>query len=264
MSFFQAVSAARAYPSSGPSVVADAWVDIRPWDANSDSGSGNITNLGGLGGSFSVVGATREVKDTIDSWYVDGVNDYIEITANQSDVSSFGKDYTVESWFYRHPRPSSSQLRPQVVLHVSDSNYEMMRHSIASSSLSFSLPHRLSFAQLYTGSSTSYSTLSHNDSTANYSEWYHLTTVVDGTNKIVTQYINGSLVVTHTSVTMIDIFNLIGASNFLRVSIGRWERPSISSDYQVGWHGDLRIYKKTLSSTEVLQNYNTTKPNYGH
>lgn len=264
MSFFQAVSAARAYPTSTSGIVANPWFDIRPWDSNSDSGSGNLTNLGTLGGSVTVNGATRETKDTYSSWYVDGVNDYIEIVASESNVSVFQKDYTIESWFYRHPRPSSSQLRPQVVLSTTDSNYEMMRHSIASSSTSFSLPDRLSFAQIYTGSSTSYSTLSHNDASANYAEWYHLTTVVDGLNKNISQYINGSLVVTHTSVVMIDIFGLVGASNGLRLSIGRWERPSINSDYQVGWHGDLRVYNRTLSSTEVLQNYNATKTYYGH
>lgn len=254
-----------AAPSTtGPNVVSGAWVDVRPWDSASDSGSGSLNNLGSLGGTFGLYnGVSRTTKDTAASWLVDGVNDYIETTANLSDVSGMGPDYTMESWIYRSTRPSTGQLRPHCVLSISDSDNEKVRHAINSFSTGNSLSDRICFTQIWRYYTTNY-TLSAIDSSFSFSEWYHLVSVIDGTNGSVKQYVNGSLVKTDSSLTIPNIFSLVDASNFMRISIGRWERPSINSDYQAGWHGDFRVYNSLLNGTEITQNFNETKSYYGY
>lgn len=241
------------------SITSGAWYDIRPWDTASDSGSGTtVTNLGSLGGTTNLYnGVIRTTKGGADCWFTDGVNDYMQQTATNTQVSGYGYPYTIEGWLYREARPSSGQYRPDKTMSISDSNYERSRVGITSVA-SGTHYDRLAFSQHY---ATTTSQSNYYDSTASFDEWYHVC-VVFRSNAQVT-YIDGSLVQT-TSLSMgSNIFSFVNSGNLLRIEQGQWTRTTFGPDEQRGYHGDYRIYTSELSASDVQNNFDATKSYYG-
>lgn len=245
-------------PSSA-SIASGAFYDVRPWDSNSDSGSGTtITNLGSLGGTTTLYnGVLRTTQGGADCWFTDGVNDYMQQTANQSDVSGFGFPYTLEGWFYREARPSTSQYRPDKTLSISDSNTERSRMSITSVS-SGTLVDRLAFSQ---HSSPTVRQSNYIDSGANFNEWYHLCVVFRSNAMLF--YIDGALEQTDSHSMGSSIFSFVNSSNVLRIEQGQWTRASFGPDEQRGFHGDFRVYISELSASDIQGNFDATKSYYG-
>ena len=88
--------------------------------------------------------------------------------------------------------------------------------------------------------------------TLNNGNWHNISATMSGTTK--TLYYDGSQVATGTGpVPATDSFNLI---------IGNSGNPNISAPF-VGSMGNILIYNRALSSTEVLQNYNAQKARFG-
>lgn len=241
------------------SIASGAFYDIRPWDSNSDSGSGTtVTNLGSLGGNTTLYnGVLRTTQGGADCWFTDGVNDFMQQTANLSDVSGFGFPYTLEGWFYRETRPSTSQYRPDKTLSISDSNTERSRISITSVS-SGSLVNRLAFSQ-HAGPTTRQS--NYIDSGANFNEWYHLSVVFRSNAMLI--YIDGALEQTDSHSMGNNIFSFVDKTNALRIEQGQWTRASFGPDVQRGFHGDFRVYISELSASDIQGNFDATKSYYG-
>jgi hypothetical protein len=81
--------------------------------------------------------------------------------------------------------------------------------------------------------------------------WYHFLTTrsYNGTNTTLTTYINGTL---SAQQTFSGAPGVIGGT----WAIGNWDAPSAGSSYPFyGNVSDVKIYNRTLSSTEVSQNY---------
>jgi hypothetical protein len=244
--------------TSSAAITSGAWYDIRPWDTNSDSGSGStVTNLGSLGGTTNLYnGVLRTTKGGADCWFTDGVNDYMQQPASSTQVSGYGYPYTMEGWFYREARPSSGQFRPHMVMSISDHNHERSRISITSVA-SGTHYNRIAFSQHY-GNATRQSNVY---SVEGFSEWFHLC-VVFRSNAMVL-YIDGSLVQTNSLSMGANIFSKVNSGNDLKIEVGQWTRATFGDDEQRGYHGDFRVYTSELSASEVQNNFDVTKSYYG-
>ena len=87
-------------------------------------------------------------------------------------------------------------------------------------------------------------------------QWYHLAATHDGTDAKI--YVNGVLNTTQSS----NITNIIADTGNIPTRIGYRYRNS-DVNYSDGRIGELRMYDRALSSTEVSINYLKTKDKYG-
>ena len=85
--------------------------------------------------------------------------------------------------------------------------------------------------------------------------WYCiiLTTLTSGSNVTTTLYINGTQDLTATATNHSNLSDLQNG-----LTIGHWEAIGNQNNFN-GQIGNCQIYNRTLSSTEVLHNYNALK-----
>ena len=85
--------------------------------------------------------------------------------------------------------------------------------------------------------------------------WYCiiLTTLTSGSNVTTTLYINGTQDLTATATNHSNLSDLQNG-----LTIGHWEATGNQNNFN-GQIGNCQIYNRTLSSTEVLHNYNALK-----
>ena len=86
-------------------------------------------------------------------------------------------------------------------------------------------------------------------------QWYHLAATHDGTDAKI--YVNGIENVSVTSGT-----SSLNNTGNIPTRIG-WRYQNSSINYSDGQLGELRVYDKALTATEVSQNFNATRSKYG-
>jgi hypothetical protein len=90
------------------------------------------------------------------------------------------------------------------------------------------------------------------DATVDTSTWYHLTGTYDGTTAKL--YLNGVIQ------NMGGVNSSINAVTLNKIFIGNF---AVGSYYLNGNVSIVNIYNRTLSATEILQNFNATKTRFG-
>lgn len=166
--------------------------------------------------------------------YFDGTNDLI-----QTPINSFGNNTTWECWVNRTSSVNTLNMFMGRVLPyfaIRDDNRILFSNRL-----------------LTTGQVTFYSS----GFSASNNTWYHLsfTTEYDGTNTTKKIYINGILNNSRTS------FGAQSNADTSQFSIGDGRSTSAWYPFN-GKVSMVRIYNRTLSSSEILNNYNSTKSRY--
>lgn len=221
-----------------PSIAVDGLVFyIDPNNPNCYPGFGNtlynIVNTS-IGGTF--VGYTSNPIDNTENRtiYFDGSDDYIDF--GSSSALKLTDNFTLSAW---------------VKSRVYDDRAILGNFGPSSNYSGFNLcvqPNN-KFAFL-TGSNPS-ATYLYADNTYLLNTWYHITGVRrNGTNYL---YING-IAQTSTNTQLVAT----SAQNFY---FGKWY-SNLTGYYHSGQIGIVSLYNRSLTATEILQNYNATKKKY--
>lgn len=91
--------------------------------------------------------------------------------------------------------------------------------------------------------------------------WHQLTVVLDRTGFTSTIYANGTQI-SQTVLTDWGIARQEPSAGVNGIYIGTYNGTGASIGWYSGLMGTIHIYRKALSATEVLQNYNATKGRY--
>ena len=89
------------------------------------------------------------------------------------------------------------------------------------------------------------------------SAWYHVVLTWDYNNNTQSLYVNGVLNDSQSGIN----YSASGSNNY--IFLGDDNPGANNTGMFGGKYGEFRIYNKSLSSTEVLNNYNATKSRYG-
>lgn len=213
--------------SVGPNIVESGLVlSLDAGDKNSYSGSGTTWNdLSGSGVNGTLVNGPTFNSANGGSIVFDGVNDYVNCSSGITTTATI----TVSAW---------------VRLSVNNTN----QHIVDSSGNTWHL------AVLSTGIAYFWDGLTYHTSgnILNTNTWYMVTGIKTPTTNDV--YINGILSSTLNSTRSVPTNNL---------NLARWQGESgTPSRYFNGNISSTQIYNRTLSATEVLQNYNATKTRF--
>ncbi len=163
-------------------------------------------------------------------WDFDGTNDYISLSNTITNTI-----YTLDFWYK---------------MGGNDGSYGYFASSGANG---FAISEGGPFPGLFYGDFYYYhnSTLSPIGSIPSLTEWNSVTSIIDTTSNNIKVYGNGSLISNNT------INNLSTSVT----NIGRY--VSSNNNFLNGNLASYRIYNRALSSTEILQNYNTLKGRFG-
>ena len=205
--------------------VGTAWRDISGFQNN-----GTLTN----GPTFN--------PDKSGSIVFDGVNDYAVIP-NSSTLLTFGNsNFSIFSWVY-----VSSFTQFSSLIGKADAGASRREWALQVSRQATFRP-----AFITTDNTSTWSVELNSPNTLNFNQWYNI-----GVSRIGSRfdlYINSTSVANTTN-------NITVLSNNLNVEIGRLVNDS-TYDFN-GRISNILIYQnKGLSSTEILQNYNTLKSRY--
>ena len=271
-----------------PIVTDSLWIDFRP---NSYSGT-TVYDQSGNGRNATLYnGASVSTTPTGETaFYTDGVNDAIHYRiTSASQKPSTGFPFTGEAWLYRDDSSTIAGKNAQFGKpHNSRNRFFdfQIYQSTAVSSLN-----RAFFSQFYTnmvtsgdndylgayqGDFNSMVTLQSDYSTTNQT-WYHCATVwyEDGAGKLTLDfYVNGVKVLNGVQTTAATPYyatnaawpweGTVSTTYPMSWGFGYRERYSVADTYDEGYSGDFRMYTKALTQSEIQQNFNATKSNYGY
>ena len=200
------------------------------WYDRSGNLNGGVVNNGTLvnGPSYSSIGGG--------SIGFDGSNDYVTIL-NNTTVS-----FTIGCW-----------INTTATSYTGTQAYEgngIVWSDVAGVANDFVLSILNNKASWFTGDNT---TTINSTTTINTGSWFYITVVKNGTNSTKQLFINGTLESTGTSGT-----SLLTANPNIRIG-----GNTLDGKYFNGKIGQVKIYNKVLSTTEVLQNFNATRSRFG-
>ena len=209
----------QSYPGSG-----GVWYDI------SGVGPKSSLNMNGNNPTFSTVNNVKCFKtdDSRGQGFGSNINGKMPST-----------DATLESWVYANPTNLTSADRGCIILLAGSSVY-----------------------QSWNLDNNNLSNYWYNHSPEGYFEpnialtrqvWVNLTSVWEYSTSTLKQYINGSLVATHTTQ------GNSSTGNYLQIG---YEGCCGDRNFP-GYISVIRIYNKPLSAADVLQNYNAQKSTFG-
>lgn len=159
----------------------------------------------------------------------DGSNDYVSLSSGISSTDNL----TYEAW-----------VNPSL---LNDFRVLLNHDNWASGYVHFQFSNnRLQFA--LNGESDKYSTYTFSTNT-----WYHVVAVYSKSLKTVSFYVNGNLTNTETYSNPPTISNT-------SIKLGAWNGTGRFFNGKIGL---IRIYAKTLNSSEVLNNYNVSRARFG-
>lgn len=215
---------------------------IDPTNSSSYPGSGStIYDLVGTeNGSFS--GGTY--VDASGHLRLDGVNDYIDFgTVSSSDtVSLYNTDWSISAWVYNYDSGESFQYFWSQWSNTYGSNRFDFFRAKNSDTVAFRVDVSSSPIQLAASGQSPANT------------WNYMTATFDNSTNTMKLYKDGSLMVTGTSQgTSSD-------TKRFKIGSGGW------SGSKNEWNGKLgayHVYDREITSSEVTQNYNATKSDYG-
>ena len=170
------------------------------------------------------------------NWYFDGVDDYI--SCGNDDSVNIAGPISVEAWVVLKSTPSEAG---SVIVTKGNVNggAATVQYNVHFNT------NRAIVWQISDGSSTNSMTTT---DTIDLGDWYHICCTHDADNTNSYVYINGELSKSDTS----SIGNLGGTS--IDLTIG-YDDYTDRYPYN-GMISNVRIYSKTLSASEILQNYN--------
>jgi len=192
----------------------------------------------------------------------DGVNDHITVTIDDSDLSSVDYPLTYEAWMYAKGNLSGTSLA-QIIHKDYNQNVDWHRMFLDKRSGQNRI-----VTQKYTITGQRYVWVTNPGFTLQDETWYHvvMTMEVDSNNRnVITQYINGSLNTSATSTysTGLRVVPWSEGNTETTFSIGSLQQ-STTKRYYHGYVGEVRMYSDLLTTSEITNNYNATKSNYGY
>ena len=206
------------------------WVDLTGSGKN-----GTLTN----GPTFSTLNSGTLVFD--------GSNDFINISA--TDLLTFGTNpFSIEFWMYStYVYPGSGTLYKTILSNYSDYNGDFGSYF---------------FLGLFNlNNSTLQNKVGVLDHTGNFLDFSFSVTVAPNQWTHITLTRNGSSFIWYKNGTL-QVSASVASNNFSGVRTSKIGGGVLSVGSFTGSLPSLRIYNKTLSASEVLQNYNATKSRY--
>ena len=245
MNFIQAVAAARRVPVAPSGIVTSGLIwHIDPTDSASYPGSGStIYDLVGSNNGAFEGGVYVDANGHL---ILDGVNDAINFgtitTANS--ISIGASSFTIQGWGYRI---NSGNNFGQIYSQYDASNINRVVMFVY-------LPQARAIASLWSGS-TNQQTLNYGTNTS-YNAWRMYTMTYDNSAQTLSIWVD----------TTQDLPILTGLTSPL--SVNRQFRlgatgTSVSVNEWFGRIGAFMHYNRVLSASEIAQNYNATKGDYG-
>lgn len=248
-------------PSSSASIVTDS--RVLDWRPGSISGT-QVTDQSGNGyhGTMTNGATVTTTPSGETAFFTDGVNDHITVTIDDSDLSSVDYPLTYEAWLYTKGSLSGTALA-QIIHKDYNQNVDWHRMFLDKRSGQNRI-----VTQKYTIQGQRYVWVTNPGFTLQDETWYHvvMTMEVDSNNKnVITQYINGSLNASATSTysTGLRVVPWSEGTTETTFSIGSLQQ-STTKRYYHGYVGEVRMYSDLLTTSEITNNYNVTKSNYGY
>ena len=210
-------------------------------NALSYPGTGTVwTDLSGNGNNGTLVNGTS-YSSANGSMVFDGINDYVG-NVNNYLVSTTQQSFSSNAWVKMSGNPIDSGYNVPSVINFNGNSLNYIQ------TMSFGLlPNRKLKLRWFDGGQQGKT----GNSILNLNTWYYISCSVS--NNIIKLYVNG---IEEASYTGTDLTNRNGNSD-------SW---TIGNSYYGQFNGDIaqvQVYDKSLSSTEVLQNFNATKSRYG-
>jgi hypothetical protein len=248
--------------ASSASIVTDS--RVLDWRPANISGT-QVTDQSGNGyhGTMTNGATVTTTPSGETAFFTDGVNEYITVSINDSDLSSVDYPLTYETWLYTKGNLSGIALSQ--VMHndpSNSSNIDWHRFFLDKRSGQ----NRIA-SQKYTTSGGKYVWVTNPGFTLVDQTWYHVVTTfeVNASNQnVVTQYINGTLNASATSTysTSLRAVPWSEGNTTTNFTIGAIIRNTNS--YYHGYVGEVRMYSDLLSTSEIQGNFDATKSNYGY
>jgi hypothetical protein len=175
----------------------------------------------------------------------DGTNEYANLNNNNASVN-VPLNHSLCVW-----------CRPKGPGTDSDNAWVIMRGGDTSPFIEWGIAfeaNNMRFRILNGASDSSVTYVSQPINSVSYNNWYQVCFSISSTNRVL--YINGSQVG-----NQLGSFSLQSKSYSVRTNIARWGNATFLRQF----NGDIsliQLYHKTLSASEILQNYNATKGRY--
>ena len=210
-------------------------------DSNSYSGSGNTwTDLSGEGHNATIYGATYNSGDG-GYFDFDGTNDYATLPT----LNIAGNELTFSVWNYGIVSQLSS------IIFLGDTG-----QSEGGRILQIHLPHTNNTVYFDKGwDGSAYDRIYKNATNAEYQGWHHWAFTANASTGSMKIYLDATL--WHSGTGKTKTFSNVNGN--VR-NIGE----NHSGYHHRGYISNLQIYKKELSASEVLQNYDAHKSRFGY
>ena len=211
-------------------------------ESSSWVGSGFVNDISGFGNTGTALnGPTNAYRDSYTSF--DGTNDYVSFNYDSLDLGT--SNFSVSVWFKTNGTQIGTLIANQV-------NNGWNGFNFAINASGYLVP------TVDWGNSQQYGAL---QSTAAYNDnvWREATFVMNGATVANWKlYINGVQVSAPLESTSINTISGSGISNNVPLTIGY----RTYGNYYSGLIGRVLIYRKTLSDSEVAQNFNSIRDRY--
>lgn len=245
MNFFHAVNASVSAPVAPSGIVTSGLIwHIDPTDSASYPGSGStIYDLVGSNNGAFEGGVYVDANGHL---ILDGVNDaiYFGTITTANSISIGASSFTIQGWGYRI---NSGNVFGMIYAQYGAGNIDRAAMFVY-------LPQARAIASLWVGS-TNYQTQNYG-ANMTYNEWHMYTMTYDNSAQTLSIWVD----------TTQDVPILTGLASPL--SINRQFRlgssgTSVSVNEWYGRIGAFMHYNRVLSASEIAQNYNATKADYG-
>lgn len=284
MNFFTAVNATPAPVAVTAGIVQDGlWLDLRP---QYTSGTTVLDQSGGGRNGTLYNGAIVTTTPTGETaFYTDGVNDAVHYRITSAGQKpSTGFPFTTEAWLYRDDSlASGASLASFGKPH--NSRYRFFTLALFQTQAQIDLDRSVR-GEFYTnnkdGGDNTYSSAHQGTNnietqttypTTNQT-WYHLSALYYEVSGVLNYdlYVNGELIREANSDTVGSApinsawpwEGSVSASYPMSWGYGYDERYTAADYYRNIYAGDMRMYTRKLTASEILQNFNATKENYGY
>jgi len=243
-------------PSAASSIVTDNLV--LDWGADNVSGT-NVVEKQGTGYDMAMSnGASITTYQGALSMSTDGVNDRFLAQVPQTFLSGVYWPITIESWQYYG---ANSNLLGAAVINDAPDGVDWFRQHVDGRVGSTNR----TWGQFYTYSGGRYVLALKSNAFSN-NGWQHIVTTVEksGTQNVVKHYVNGTLAVSATSTYGEPYSSTMPwseGSGVINFSVGCLIRSSPS--YYRSEVGEFRLYGDLLTTSEITQNFDAKKANYG-
>lgn len=204
--------------------------------SNSSSYSGTGTTWTDISNSgLSTTLTNGPVYSTNNGGYFtfDGVNDYVSLPS----AYPGSNDITIEAWINRAATSGANVA----IANMDNWTTGCVHFQFANGQLQFAL----------NGERDKYATY-----TFSINKWYHVAAAYDKSAKTVSFYVNGQLINTESYSSPPSVAN----QGF---KIGAWSNNSSLDNFFNGGISLVRIYSTPLTNSQILNNYNNGKQNFG-